>query len=295
MTKVKLPKAEIPDNLRWEGSILTKLKDGQKDKLKIVYLTDIHAPYHCVTSLILLLQQLVDYKPDIVVIGGDLVDWVQISKHAKKGPVDSKQVIHECKTAGQIVAAIRQAVGKKCRIIFFPGNHDIRLDVWSKDSDALSERGDRTLANVLYLDKSNVEIYNLAGVMIRNHIFTHGTRLGTVSDNAAKNEALDAFASNSMQLCGDYQQVYGHSGHIHRPGSASVNMLNHHQQNVTVNWFINGCLCQLNPEYMPTKPGGTKWSNSYRVIESYRDGRATVEQITIVDGKASFRGKEYVA
>jgi predicted phosphodiesterase len=98
----------------------------KKEWKRFAFISDIHAPHHSESCLALVKAWLKIEKPDIVVLGGDILDCGTISKFRNpRGPryPDFKAELDACKEA---VHTLVDACGK-AKIIWGEGNHELRL------------------------------------------------------------------------------------------------------------------------------------------------------------------------
>ena len=110
---------------------LEEIINGEVEKLarnsyrKVLVYGDVHFPYHDGRALNVLYQYMRDYKPDVVVINGDLVDFYGISKYDKNP--DHFNVQYELDLANKHLERIRK-LNPKAKIYFIEGNHESRLE-----------------------------------------------------------------------------------------------------------------------------------------------------------------------
>jgi hypothetical protein len=74
----------------------------------------------------IMLQAMSLFRPDTVVIIGDFVDYPQLSKFTSE-PEFAQTMQASINTAEQLIAKIRATVGKQCKMVFIPGNHETRM------------------------------------------------------------------------------------------------------------------------------------------------------------------------
>jgi hypothetical protein len=82
-------------------------------------------PFHDVDAINIGLEALRLYQPDIVVIDGDLID---MASHSKYLQLPEFQLTYQpsINFTTRLLGTIRSIVGKKCKIVYVPGNHERR-------------------------------------------------------------------------------------------------------------------------------------------------------------------------
>lgn len=69
-----------------------------------------------------------DYRPDVVVLNGDVLDFPQISRHPPIGHNKLPDLAKEIEHAQEQLHEIELAVRRSCRLIWTLGNHDSRFE-----------------------------------------------------------------------------------------------------------------------------------------------------------------------
>jgi UDP-2,3-diacylglucosamine pyrophosphatase LpxH len=96
-------------------------------KRKLVFISDTQAPYHLPQAVALVCAFIKDYKPSLVVLGGDMVDFVSLSKFTKVGRYTPTNIVDELKIyEAEVLEPIAKASGG-CEMIHLEGNHEFRL------------------------------------------------------------------------------------------------------------------------------------------------------------------------
>ena len=66
-------------------------------------------------------------------------------------------------------------------------------------------------------------------------------------------------------------------GHFHRTSSHIERTV----RNSIRGWWSTGCLCELNPTYLPMN----QWSHGFAIVEIDKDGTFEVDNLSIIEGK----------
>lgn len=219
------------------------------NSMKILIVSDIHAPYQSDKALDKVMSVIKEEKPDYLINLGDMVDLDIISKFKDtstgyaKGDTVIDQTIEAWGILEEMITVAKKA-NKKCKGVFIEGNHDHRFNLHLKKHRELA--GVTNLAKLLQtkeLGYSHIpygQTYTLGGFT-----FLHGHY---ACANTAKKH-LDMMKTNLV------------FGHVHTPstyfGTASGTK--------PVAYGV-GCLCKLEMDYLNGKP--TNWVNSIGLLET---------------------------
>jgi len=160
-------------------------------------------------------------------------------------------------------------------IIYLEGNHEARMQKYLWKHPEISSLNALNVKNMLELKSMDIEYIKQNVSHVRHKfVIEHG-------DVVRQQSAYTARA----QL--EKRGMSGLSGHTHRLGM-------HYRCDMSGNyvWCENGCLCDLNPEYVIGKPN---WINGFSVgyFKKDRTNRFLIEQIPIIDGKITYAGVDY--
>lgn len=212
-------------------------------------------------------------QPTYIHYLGDIIDFYAISKFDKK-----PWLIANMQSELDIVAYMFQyhaSIFNKSKSIYHLGNHEDRLRryLWSIAKE-LSQLRCLELPALLGLDKLGIEMVDYEEGTLINNLFmaVHGNIVRKNSSYTAR---------GMMEKHGGS----GIAGHSHRLGS-------HFKRNRfgEYGWWENGCLCDLNPDYVQQPD----WQQGVSVVE-FLNGRFFVEQIPIIKGKCVYGGKLFEA
>ena len=206
-------------------------------------LSDIHIPYHSISSLTLAIEYLKKRKIDAVLLNGDIIDACQLSNFVKDpGARKFKDELESLKTFFDVLD--KQL---KCQIYFKLGNHEGRYEkflfekakelvgidgIEFSDIIKAKERGIKMIP-----DKQVMKLNSLNG--IHGHEYKGGI---STPVNIAR----------GLYLRG---KVSAFQGHNHASSSHTESDMN---GKVTTTYSI-GCLSELHPAYMPLN----KWNAGF--------------------------------
>jgi len=136
------------------------IKRKKKIKVKEVFISDIHIPYHNQLALEIALHLIEEFNPNIIYLGGDIIDFYAVSSWLTD-PTE-RNILFEIQELTKFLERLRKKF-KKQRIIYHEGNHEERLMKYIfKKAEALAPlfKYDLSMPNILNLKKFNIEYVN---------------------------------------------------------------------------------------------------------------------------------------
>ena len=240
---------------------------GDANASRFLYLPDPHGVFVDDAAFECALRFGHRHRPDLVVCGGDFVDFYQLSSF-DKDPQRLLDLQADCDAAAHLLHKVRRSF-KHAVIYFLVGNHEDRLRrfLW-KHAPALKSLRSLELPRLLKLGENNI-IYQPHGtIKIRKLLFKHGNLVRRGAGATARAE-LDA------------EGISGVSGHTHRIGSASKT-----NRGGRYTWLESGCLCKLTPEYMPGQVPDWQQGLSYGFFTA--GDRFSISTAHIIGGKTMY-------
>lgn len=246
-----------------------------------VFISDIHFPFEDRSAWQLTLNVIRDLKPDMVFLGGDIIDFYSISQYDRE-PDRKLTLQQDLNYAFEELSKLRNIVGSKCHIMFLQGNHETRWERYlNSKAEELSVLDALKLPELLKLNKLKIKwIPNGSRTKIGKLWHLHGNEIAGSGVNIAKSK-FDRLGSNII------------FGHHHKMQS----YIKRNYEGEVCGAWANPCLSDLQPDYAHF----TDWVLGFSVIE-YSDatGNFHVDQIAIIkphinSRKSScfLRGKEY--
>ena len=237
----------------------------------MVFISDLHIPYEDKKAVELVIKFLEEFKPHILILGGDMLDFMGLSRFSKD-PKRALTTQDDIDKLQNLLRRIRDIIPAS-QIIYLEGNHEYRLTnyKWTKCPE-LSYIRALKLPKLLDLDSLNITFipytryYNY-----KKLYFVHGDVISKHSGMTAK-AMLDKWGVNI--IC----------GHSHRTGKHNRTTMSGNQGS-----WESGCLCDLDPEYIK---GKANWMQGFSIVEYYKDKVFYVNNVDIV--KYSFiHGNKY--
>lgn len=256
-----------------------------------VVISDWHVPFHDPKALNLAFTMIWDIQPEYVFCDGDLLDFYDISRFCKD-PLNSPGLQFELDATYNLLKKLREGV-PMAQIYYIDGNHEFRLASYlmnnaqelvgltracDPDSPALSLPSLLRLKElkITHISSGRKESQYWFGTQL---LIGHFNRVNKHSGYTAKNLLED----KHMSLI---------QGHTHRLGSSYKTVRVGKGKHRVIAAYENGCLCNLDPEYV-TDPN---WQQGFSIVHKKRGGdRFNVQQIPIIDYVAFYGGKEYRA
>lgn len=251
---------------------------------KFAALFDIHWGYerdvqrhksalHDPTAIAATMKFLKDFKPDVVILGGDTLDCGPISHHrkGKVGQLEGLRLLADAKECRQAIIQPLEAMSD--RLIYLTGNHEDWLNDLIDDQPALD--GIVDIDALLHLDQWKV-IPHGEGYKLGKMFFIHGDQFKGEGGQAAKNAAM-VYERNVRMGHFHTFQVYTKTSPADANGHTA---------------YVVPCLCKKNPRYSLGSP--SKWMQgfSWGYVDEH-DGTFNDYVSVIVNGRFKALGKEY--
>lgn len=234
--------------------------------IRVLSLSDIHVPYHDAEALTKAVAWGRKWKPDVLLINGDVCDFYAVSRWDK----DPKKRNFPAEL-GVCVDVLRwlRSNFPKARMVLKLGNHEERYDkyIWNKAPE-LWGLPQCQIDSILQLADYGCEMVTdqrpiLAGILPIWH--GHELPRGLASP---VNQARGAF----LRMLDTSLTAHGHRTSTHSETNWK------HQ---VVTCWSQGCLCDRSPEYAKIN----KWDLGFCAIDVDADGRFNVTNLKLIDGE----------
>lgn len=232
----------------------------------ILFLSDIHIPYHNIQALTMALRYGVEQKVNTIYLNGDIVDFYAISRFEKDPR--KRDLAKEVLYTRDFLRTLR-GIFPKASIYYKCGNHDVRFEQYiMKNAPDLLGLNEFNLETLLHLDKYNIHfIPSLQITHIGKLTALHGHEMMT-SVFSPVNIARGLFLrAKDSAICGHHHQASEHS-------EPNIN------GKVVTCWSV-ACLCELHPDYMPLN----KHHHGFAHIMVDKHGDFEVYNKRIINGK----------
>ena len=232
---------------------------------EILLLSDIHMPYHAEDALRAAIMKGEADGVDCVILNGDSLDFHWLSTF-DKDPTKPK-MREELEQGRWLMKALRKTF-PNAQIYFKIGNHEARLEKWLRHKAPEWIGTDEfELKMLLNFAEHKIHLIESNTIIKAGNLFIlHGHEYkGAGSVNPARNLYLKA---KSSAIC----------GHFHRKSEFLTKDIGE----VVHGAWTTGCLCELNPEYMPK---GNDWVHGFARISLKEGGNFSVANYTVINGK----------
>lgn len=252
------------------------------DKIsKNLVFSDIHIPYQDDKAVKILFEYGRKYKPDNVVINGDLLDFYRLS-HFDQTPERRDSFPEEVSQGRKFLYEVRKRF-KNSKIYFLEGNHENRLQryLWSKAPEFYGLES-LELGNMLDFNKLKIKHIKVDGdywskmtghLKIGDMVIMHG-------DNRLNGASTSKYAGYSAKNTMMGIQSSSMIGHVHR-----LAQVNHQTPYGNLVGIEDGCLCQV--------PGNANWQQGFVTFETYKGNNHNFKLHHIKQGKLIEDGKMY--
>lgn len=230
-------------------------------------------PLHDARAVSVALKFAKDFKPDHVILGGDILDCGSVShhNHGKPGATEGLRLLEDAKELRKAVISPLEAL-KPSTLTYLIGNHETWLDDLVDQIPALE--GIVDVRSILGLGSKWKVIPQGEAHRLGKAVFVHGDQIKGGIHSAKY--AVEAFQRNIF---------FGHF-HTHQVYTrvSSLDMNGHTGTAVP-------CLCRKNPLYGGGSPN--RWMQGF--LFGYVDSDKTFNSYVsiIIDGKAIINGKTY--
>ena len=233
---------------------------------KVLYISDVHIPYHDKECLLIALEYGYKKGIDTIVLNGDIWDayswsyWVKDPRLRKP-----KEELHDMRT---FLCDLRKNF-PDCQIIYKEGNHEERWKEYLKVK----------APEMFQIDEFNLDvILGLGGLQIRwiedkqaiqagKLLVYHGHELGKGIFSPVNMARTLFLKTMCTSMCGHRHQA---STHIGKTGKDEI-----------IGAYSIGCLCQLKARFAPVN----QWIHGFGYQEIESDGTFDFENRKIIKGK----------
>lgn len=251
---------------------------------KFVHLTDVHwgfersgghkVPLHDLKAVNVAMQFIEDFKPDHIILGGDVLDCGSISHHNKgrAGQLEGLRLLADSQDCRETIIKPLEKIAKG-RLVYHIGNHEAWLGDLTDELPALE--GIVDVRSLLKLGKRWEVIEQGKASKVGKLTFIHGD-----SVSGGQNPALAAVTNYERNI------RFGHF-HTFQVATKTTPVDENGHTGIAV-----PCLCRKGPSYGLKKPN--KWMQGF--LWGWVGGpEGTFADYTtiIVNGKAIVGGKVY--
>jgi predicted phosphodiesterase len=212
---------------------------------RLAVLSDIHVPYHSIDAVTCALDKISEEKPDSILLNGDTIDFYGLSRFQKDPR--KRSVAHELQALNEFLDVLQQFGAK---IYYKLGNHDERYEHYlMHKAPELLGIPEFKFENLLKANERGMEVIGDKRIIKANKLnIIHGHEYPSVFSpvNIARGLYMKGKVS-AMQ------------GHNHQTSEHTETDMN---GEIVTTWSL-GCLCELNPAYMPLN----RWGHGMAIVD----------------------------
>lgn len=230
----------------------------------ILFLSDIHLPYHDISALTIALEYGKKHNVNTIYLNGDIMDCYQASFHEKDPK--KRDMANEFEVCRQFLDLLKREF-PKAKIYYKEGNHEMRWERYLRlKAPLILDMEEFRLEVILKLRERGIE-------WIPNNQLVKIGKLNAIHGNEYKGGGGINVARTLWLRAGD--NVIAGDKHKTQTG-LKTNI----DKSVVGTWSV-GCLCELNPEYLTFN----EWGHGFAHIEVFNDGNFTVNNKQIINGR----------
>lgn len=249
--------------------------------VKNLFFSDVHFPYQDDKAIDVMIKYAKDYKPHNIYMGGDVVDFYNLSKF-DKNPERKETVADEIKMVRGFFKRLRKEFGN-ANLYFIHGNHENRLQRYLWDNPELAALEELDITNLFQFKeygikevKASRDYWGMSGgavkqgdtIIIHGDAKLNGASTSKYSGYSAKNTMLGGFQSSIIM------------GHIHR-----LAYVTHSTPNGVLVGIEGGCLCKI--------PKNANWENGFVTFETINGKNHNYRLHMIEKGQLFEENKKY--
>lgn len=230
----------------------------------ILLLSDIHLPYHDIKALTIALNYGKQHNINTIYLNGDIMDFYKASFHEQDPK--KRDLSHEFKVAGEFLDLLKREF-PTAKIFWKEGNHCMRWQRYLRvKAPIVLDMDEFRLPVILKLRERGV-------TWIENKQLVKIGKLNAIHGNEFKGGGGINVARTLWLRAGDNVIA----GDKHKTQS----MIKTNVDKKTVGTWSVGCLCELNPDYMPFN----EWNHGFAHITVENNGNFKVKNLLILAGK----------
>ena len=250
-----LPPSEAKE---FEPYILPKASNN------ILFLTDIHLPYHDINALTLALQYGKERNVNTIYLNGDILDCYKASFHEQDPK--NRDMSYELEQGRQFIDLLKREF-PTAKIFWKEGNHEMRWERFLRVKAPICLGMEEFRLSVL------LKLGEKGVTWIPNKQLVQAGKLNIIHGNEYKGGGGINVARTLWLRAGDNVIA----GDKHKTQSGLKTNID---KSVVGTWSV-GCLCELNPDYLPFN----EWNLGFAYIEVESNGNFTVHNKQIINGK----------
>ena len=212
---------------------------------RLAVLSDIHVPYHSIEAVTAAFDKIKEEKPDAILLNGDTIDFYGLSRFMKDPR--KRSVAHELQALNEFLDVLQQFEAK---IYYKLGNHCERYEMYlMHKAPELLGISEFKFENLLKAKERGMQVIGEKRIIKANKLnIIHGHEYPSVFSpvNIAR----------GLYMKGKVSAMQGHNHQVSEHTETDMN------GEIVTTWSL-GCLCELNPAYMPLN----RWGHGMAIVD----------------------------
>lgn len=230
----------------------------------ILFLSDIHLPYHDINALTLAIQYGKEKNVNTIYLNGDILDCYKASFHEQDPK--KRDMSYELEQGRQFIDLLKREF-PKAKIFYKFGNHELRWERFLRVKAPVCLGMEEFQISVL------LKLAEKGVTWIENKQLVKAGKLNIIHGNEYKGGGGINVARTLWLRAGDNVIA----GDKHKTQSGLKTNID---KSIVGTWSV-GCLCELNPDYLTFN----EWNLGFAHIEIESNGNFTVHNKQIIHGK----------
>ena len=218
---------------------------------KLAVLSDIHVPYHSIEAVTCCLDLISKEKPDAILLNGDTVDFYMLSRFQKDAR--KRSLAHELKALNDLLDVLG---GFGTKIIYKLGNHDERYQQY------LMAKAPELLGVPDFEFEHLLKAKDRGMVVVGDKRVIKANKLNIIHGHEYPSVFSPVNIARGLYMKGKVSALQGHN---HQSSTHTETDMN---GDIVTTWS-SGCLCELNPAYMPLN----KWNHGFAMVDLNSNGK----------------------
>jgi predicted phosphodiesterase len=218
---------------------------------RLAVLSDVHVPYHSIDAITAAFDKIAEEKPDAILLNGDTIDFYGLSRFQKDPR--KRSVAHELQALNEFLDVLQQFGAK---IYYKLGNHDERYEHYlMHKAPELLGIPEFKFENLLKANERGMQV-------IADKRIIKANKLNIIHGHEYPSVFSPVNIARGLYMKGKVSAMQGHNHQTSEHTETDMN------GEIVTTWSL-GCLCELNPAYMPLN----RWGHGMAMVDLDANGK----------------------